>query len=76
MSLNAPGSWNLKSSPNMPHFWNYEEKRKGTPSFLKEKEKDAHDLKRQLWFYFLKDGLKRPKKILLPFPSIFPSDLY
>lgn len=30
----------------MPHFRNYGEKRKGTPSFLKEK--DAHNLKTQL----------------------------
>ena len=44
----------------MLHFWNYKEKREGTPSFVKEK--DAHNLKTQFWFYFLKDGLLERQK--------------
>ena len=58
----------------MLHFWNYKEKREGTPSFVKEK--DAHNLKTQFWFYFLKDGLLERQKTLLSLSSILPSDLY
>lgn len=46
----------------MPCFWNYEEKRKGTPSSLKEKDMHTIYLKTQLWFYFLKDGLVKGQK--------------